>query len=424
MATQTIPATPPAGALTTAFRPTPRYCETGQSRFSTRDCMPPNWSAYWDGDVGYYSPAICPHSYTSAATRTSFDAGPAVQLWETAIICCPSGYSASSIQSYCYSWVYDQTAAVSSTSSTWSQAYAIQVRWQETDLPNLETDPLRPGRIPTHTRNSPSDTATPAGIATGGASATGTTFTTVQSSGFSKGALVGIVVAVAVVLLAVLAGAFLIFWRRKRAKPAYHAPQQDLPEVMAPTPNGYYDPSKQSAYATSYPVATQYYGGGHPQPVQQQQQHAYPQNATPPIEMPTSPSATQMPTSPLAAPASVPVQHSRQPSAPSDVSSPPIPTLLSPASSVAPTRQTSIGDLASSSNEPPVLLAPGSTTGSADSQPWATDEEMAQIRQRQAQLQDKRQRLLQLQEIEEEEERLKMRLSGIDDAQRGSFSRG
>jgi len=89
MATQTVPATPPAGALTTAFRPTPRYCETGESRFSTRDCMPPNWSAYWDGDVGYYSPGICPHSYTSAATRTSFDAGPAVQLWETAIICCP-----------------------------------------------------------------------------------------------------------------------------------------------------------------------------------------------------------------------------------------------------------------------------------------------------------------------------------------------
>ncbi|KAJ9667456.1 hypothetical protein H2201_002324 [Coniosporium apollinis] len=288
------------------------------------------------------------------------------------------------------------------------------VRWQETDLPNLETDPLRPGRIPTHTRSGSSSTATPAAIATGGASATGTTFTTVQSNGISKGALVGIAVAVAIVLLAVLAGAILIFWRRKRAKPAYHAPHQDLPEAMTPAPNGYYDPSKQSAYPTSYPVASQYYGGGPPQPMQQQQQHAHAQTPSPPIEMPSSPRD----------PVEVPVRHSLQPSAPSDASSPPIPTLLPPADSGVPTRQTSIADLQPSSNEPSVLLAPGSTTGPAHSQSSTMDEEMAQIRQRQAQLQEKRQRLLQLQEIDEEEERLRMRLSGIDDAQRGSFSRG
>ena len=77
-------------------------------------CVPPGWSSYWhprtsewinylgksveyDGiPAHYYSPAICPKSYTAAYTRPVFlqpfdqnEAGPPEDPNETAVFCCP-----------------------------------------------------------------------------------------------------------------------------------------------------------------------------------------------------------------------------------------------------------------------------------------------------------------------------------------------
>ena len=83
--------TPPAGALTTQFLPPEPKCTVTPEAYTDKNCMPPNFSGYFDGDVGYYSPAICPQSWTIATVLPTkvTGLGPPIEPTETAAVCCP-----------------------------------------------------------------------------------------------------------------------------------------------------------------------------------------------------------------------------------------------------------------------------------------------------------------------------------------------
>ncbi|KAF2489940.1 hypothetical protein BU16DRAFT_441975, partial [Lophium mytilinum] len=121
--------TAPAGPLTTVFTP-PYPCES-------YDCMPPGFTDYWLTNVGYYSPAICPLSYTVDCSRPSDLCngveGPTQTQGEFAWRCCPSSYSCGESGSYCTSF----NTAMNTNTSTWG----LQIRWKPSDLSILETDP-------------------------------------------------------------------------------------------------------------------------------------------------------------------------------------------------------------------------------------------------------------------------------------------
>lgn len=203
---------PPVAALTTIFTPTPAYCTTGISRFDTSICMPTGWTKYWASNVGYYSPAICPSGYTSACTRTSSGIlyGPPVLPSETAIMCCPRYDHESHFLSYKplifhSSYFCDYTylslcASVLSSFSASSIAYAIQVRWQATDLVSFETDP---GQAPRTASSTTLQTTSP--ISTG-------------TSGLSTGAKIGIGCAVPLAVLITLFIGICLFLRHKRRR--------------------------------------------------------------------------------------------------------------------------------------------------------------------------------------------------------------
>lgn len=128
--------------------------------------MPSNFVAYFGNRKGMYSPGICPMSYTEGCPFPSSDAKLADgQTWaggpvvpgETARICCPEGYTChhdtttypdvqwrkciragpNSMTRY--------TGSDGVVTTTKALAYAIQVRWQSSDLSILETDPTVPG---------------------------------------------------------------------------------------------------------------------------------------------------------------------------------------------------------------------------------------------------------------------------------------
>jgi hypothetical protein len=50
--------------------------------------MPDGFYDYLAYSIGYYSPAICPSSWTVAGTPSS-GFGPAIEPTETARVCCP-----------------------------------------------------------------------------------------------------------------------------------------------------------------------------------------------------------------------------------------------------------------------------------------------------------------------------------------------
>ncbi|KAK8074899.1 hypothetical protein PG997_009562 [Apiospora hydei] len=161
-----------AGPLTTIFT-TPDFCAPGRwsatatPALSSSICMPPEFNRYYDYKYGFYSPGICPMGYTEGcafpktlAGRTNGTPffGGTLMAGETARICCPTGYT-------CYTGsdedkTYSQCIATAGpttflgynyrsntylTTVTDALAYAIQVRWQSSDLPSLETDPTVPG---------------------------------------------------------------------------------------------------------------------------------------------------------------------------------------------------------------------------------------------------------------------------------------
>ncbi|KAH0536093.1 hypothetical protein FGG08_006998 [Glutinoglossum americanum] len=167
------------------------------------------WSVYWDGlEAGYYSPAICPLDYTPACERptsTTDNYGPALEPSETATVCCPSSFQCvPTYQSYC-------------TDSANMSAWAVQVRWQASDLPSLETNPLIPYRAVTLTT-----AVTPTGsntTTTTSASATRTpTQASAQHHGLSANARAGIGIGIAIPVSFIFLGLAALFWRRKTTK--------------------------------------------------------------------------------------------------------------------------------------------------------------------------------------------------------------
>lgn len=244
--------TSPAGALTTIFT-MPESCSSISTRLHDYGCMPPRFKEdYWESYSGYYSPAICPSGYRSACNRPSIGSdgtpyGPPIAAGENAMICCPDGYKCwADAESWCSS-----TYTITSKSSTYtdiftttSSGYAIQVRWREVDLSNLETLPLKPGSTPPPTAASTTAPASTTAAPTIPASPT-STVTSSSASGLSTGSKIGIGVGIPLALLA-LAGALFLLWRhrhRRRRRP--HNPSScpannDLPEVhytpLAPRP--------------------------------------------------------------------------------------------------------------------------------------------------------------------------------------------
>ncbi|KAK2006310.1 hypothetical protein LZ32DRAFT_487788, partial [Colletotrichum eremochloae] len=150
-----------AAPLTTVFT-TPDFCnskywtDTITPPLSSIVCMPTSWHQVFDYSWGFYSPAICPSGYTEgcafptslAITSPNGDiylGGPVI-AGETARLCCPTGhtcYTDTSAYSKCISTQPTTTFRDSNNQPTSQLAlvYAVQVRWQQSDLSILQTNP-------------------------------------------------------------------------------------------------------------------------------------------------------------------------------------------------------------------------------------------------------------------------------------------
>lgn len=219
--------------------------------------MPPNFNKYYGYKYGFYSPGICPMGYTEGCAfpktlartinGTPFFGGT-LMAGETARICCPTGYTCytGSNEEKTYSQCiatgrrttflgYNYGSNTYLTTVTDAMAYAIQVRWQSSDLPSLETDPTVPGS----TFNGPMPTAT--GDATGGLSAAQAGSSSVMGSAGETGAAAGpgndgrtgvptgviIAVGVAVPLISLALGFLAFFLWRRHYKKNYVKPTDD-----------------------------------------------------------------------------------------------------------------------------------------------------------------------------------------------------
>ncbi|KAI5918468.1 hypothetical protein F4810DRAFT_573456 [Camillea tinctor] len=173
--------TPPLDALTTVFTPpcpttwlltttkvpsqSPPFPTTGPA-----SCDPPSWDTYLDsGGFQYYSPAICPSGFVVGPScevtnpRTS-EGFPAIAGGETAAYCVPSGHTCTSDTTDFRGAVWGFLRTATATGAAVTVGPAIQIRWKEADLANLETDPLTPGLRLAQSTNSPSpvqETPTP-----------------------------------------------------------------------------------------------------------------------------------------------------------------------------------------------------------------------------------------------------------------------
>ncbi|KAK8012000.1 hypothetical protein PG989_000260 [Apiospora arundinis] len=169
-----------AGPLTTVFH-TPEFCDPGlwtdfaTPPLSSSICMPPNFMKYFGNRAGMYSPGICPMGYTAGcAFPTELPTvkigdqpfGGPLLAGETGQICCPTSYTCfTGPQTYDIPYRKCISAGASSrifvndrvTYTSLNMAYAIQVRWQSSDLSSFETDPTVPGS----TFQGPTATSTP-----------------------------------------------------------------------------------------------------------------------------------------------------------------------------------------------------------------------------------------------------------------------
>ncbi|KKY39635.1 hypothetical protein UCDDA912_g00339 [Diaporthe ampelina] len=216
-----------AGPLTTVFT-TPDFCaslywtDTATPPLSSLVCMPPKFHVLYDYSFGFYSPGICPTGYSkgcdfpNAIARTDDGGmvyyGGDVLEGETVRVCCPNGYTC---------LLNDQLA------------FALQVRWQESDLSILATDPTAPGS----TYSAPSTaTATPSAVQSTAASGSNIDSPTPSSSssntaaqnedpasttegGIRVGTIIGIVSGVGGMAVAIAMSAIVFcIWRYRRKR--------------------------------------------------------------------------------------------------------------------------------------------------------------------------------------------------------------
>ncbi|KAJ3544213.1 hypothetical protein NM208_g3176 [Fusarium decemcellulare] len=235
--------TAPAGALTTVFTPPAGCVEDQDLYYKVRTCLPlpERWSLYW-GAASYYSPGICPSGMVSVAKPPPFF-GPPIEPSETAMICCPSGYSfsGSSTDNSCvgtitvtdytlvdvaYTITSDASIETDTTrtrsyynTTTRDNVYPIQVRWHASDLASLETHPLSLGVTPTSFEGEEGGNSGDEGD---------------QAEGrLSGGAIAGIVIG-AVALISLLGIAAFLLHRRRRRREKPHSQQQHPTEATSP----------------------------------------------------------------------------------------------------------------------------------------------------------------------------------------------
>lgn len=232
-----------AGPLTTVFS-TPEFCaQTAWNNYDTLPlsssiCMPNGFTTYWNYKYGFYSPGICPQSYTAGCSwptsfatvsnGTPFIGGP-LEAGESGIICCPVGYTCMNnpTDEYNFSKCIATTATVLTMPATTQPlitttplVYAIQVRWKSSDLNALETNPTRSGVTitPTPTSTVADQTSTAASTGTpASASSTASSNSSSDGSNFSTGAAIGVGVGVGVAAVIVTIIAF-AFWRRSKSR--------------------------------------------------------------------------------------------------------------------------------------------------------------------------------------------------------------
>ncbi|KAK8139439.1 hypothetical protein PG984_002819 [Apiospora sp. TS-2023a] len=243
-----------AGPLTTVFT-TPDFCapsmwhDPATPALSSSICMPPDFYKLYGYRYGFYSPGICPLGYTEGcafptplaveSNGTPFLGGTLLP-GETARICCPAGFTcytkgpsidADKTYSQCISTgslstfeAYDYGSHSYIMSTAAAKAFAIQVRWQLSDLSKLETDPTVSGsRYPTSTpKAAPSVTPSRVGVATTGPAATEGTLGDGDSprDGLSKGSIIALSTALPLASLVLGILAYFV-WKRQ-----HHRAQQ------------------------------------------------------------------------------------------------------------------------------------------------------------------------------------------------------
>ncbi|KAF9871492.1 hypothetical protein CkaCkLH20_11139 [Colletotrichum karsti] len=264
-----------AAPLTTVFT-TPDFCkelywtDTVTPPLSSVVCMPTSWKQVFDYQWGYYSPGICPSGYTEGCSfptslASSKDGnvrlGGSVIAGETARLCCPTGHVCYTGTDYPYSKCISTIPTTSyydidnKPTSALATVFAVQVRWQASDLSNLETDPTVPGATYTGPRSTGGG-----GISGATATATGTVVTGTDGSvstvspsiatatatsegsgsgdsdggggGFSLGTTIAIAVGSVAGTLALVLIAFMIFWRRRKRRERSNS--VDKPDSLSP----------------------------------------------------------------------------------------------------------------------------------------------------------------------------------------------
>ncbi|KAI4866469.1 hypothetical protein F4820DRAFT_447005 [Hypoxylon rubiginosum] len=409
--------TPPVAALTTVWTaaegcyPVSTRPATDIDMFwtSNPDCAPPGYASYFE--TYYYSPAICPSGFTVGCARYGDFQGPDVEPTETAMLCVMSDY-------FCTpgDWNYYAT----NTDLSYAQIM-IEIRWAESDLSILETHPLTPGLILAG-ETSGTRTGTGAETTQTGPSSTVTVLSGDSSSGggLPAGAQVGIGVGVGLFGLLGLGLAifFILRYRRKR-RDANQPPVQQLPPGQHPHPSQQYPympgPGQQGQHGQSsqgYPP-TAY--SGYTTYVDPKTGAVTYYSAVP---HPTELGGTAIGGSGISHSRDVPSIAVSQPSQERDSifsSKPPMTSTVSPTGEDTGALPNDV-----TAGNPALAEMPGSegtATSTGGTENPQSQQEMATLMAEQAKLEARRTRLMELAELDEEEQRIRLRLQQLQQTQ-------
>lgn len=212
------------------------WTDTVTPPLSSLVCMPPKFHSLYDYSFGFYSPGICPTGYSKGCDfpndRARTDDGGMVYFGgdvlkgETVRVCCPNGYTCLLNDPYSYS------KCVHTTDSS-EMAFALQVRWQESDLSILATDPTVPGSTysapstatatastvqSTAASRSDGDTPTPSSSSSNTVAQNENPSSNTES-GIPAGTIIGIVIGVGGMIAAIAVSAVIFFiWRHRRKR--------------------------------------------------------------------------------------------------------------------------------------------------------------------------------------------------------------
>lgn len=234
----------------------------------------------------YYSPGVCPEDWTTVQRRTT--------RGETTHNCCPSGFTVDT--SLCRSAIrtttteailyYQETRAsenpqvftVTANDIVW--ATGIEVRFKDGDLSSTSGSSRAAETTTSETTSkteAPNAAETGAEDTKGDTSAEGVAGGGTQdheshpsgNSGLSNGAKIGIGIGVPLAAIALGALAFLLWWRRRRAKTAAHpahpaAHELGAPQMVMAEASGYDASGHQYAPVPITTYGDDAYGAKHP----------------------------------------------------------------------------------------------------------------------------------------------------------------